>query len=676
MKRIYVLFALVVFSLCAASCGDSALGPQDGALVCADNTDCQDGYRCVEGSCVEKPMCTDFDADGFCDKREGYDDCNDNRADIHPGAEESCDGVDNNCNGEVDEGCPCNSGDTQVCGTDVGACVKGTQTCENGQWGECQGGRQPAAQEDCDDELDNDCDGSINNGCACNEGDSRSCGSDLGQCTPGVQTCQEKDGEWVWSDCTGGTPPVEEICGDDTDNDCDGALDNGCECDEQQRPCGLTAGICSAGVQRCVDGYWGSCEGGRLPDDEVCDGLDNDCDDLTDEGCECLNGEFEACGTDVGECSMGSRHCVHGRWGPCDGEVAPTQELCDGRDNDCDGEYDEDFEELLQPCSAGEGICSRPGAWVCSEDGTSLVCSATPGTGTEEFCNGLDDDCDGSTDEDFQGLGEACSRGEGECYSTGVTVCDPSGGYKCNAPEINPGPELCDGLDNNCDGQVDEVFPLGLSCIVGVGECVATGTWICTADHTGTECDAVALDGTEEQCDGLDNDCDGETDEMLSEPCSTACGDGYKICINGTYGACSARQPTPEVCDGLDNDCDGSTDEDFSNLGNECQAGTGLCLSLGYYVCTLDGSGTECNAVAGNPQLEDINSNRTCEDGVDNDCDGSIDGNDSDCDSGGCRNVSMQDLWSLQFLAGGLGLIMFKRRKKKAAGKAKRGGES
>jgi hypothetical protein len=656
-------------------CGNSVVVNPDGQLACAGDEDCQAGFRCDNGACVERPVCTDFDGDGYCDKREGYDDCNDNRANIHPGAAEVCDGLDNDCDAEIDEDCPCNAGDSQACGTDVGNCIRGRQSCENGQWGVCQGGRPPAAVEDCEDELDNDCNGAVNDGCACAPDDTRACGSALGGCTPGVQSCVENAGDWQWGSCQGGTPPTEELCGDELDNDCDGSIDNGCECDQASRPCGLNVGICSAGTQLCREGTWSSCDGARMPEDEVCNGLDDDCDMLTDEGCECLDGQFEACGTDVGECSMGSRHCVRGRWSPCEGEVPPAAERCDGRDNDCDGQFDEDFAQLLERCSAGVGICARPGAWICSPDGSGLVCNASPGSGNAEFCNGLDDDCDGQVDEDFSGLGDPCTLGQGECFTAGVTTCDLSGGYQCNAQVILPGPERCDDLDNNCDGQTDEIFPKGLACGAGIGQCYTTGTWVCSPDGSEAVCNATPPAGAAETCDGLDNDCDGEIDELLSQPCSTQCGSGFRICISGVYGACSAPQPQNELCNGLDDDCDGSTDEGFANLGQACQIGTGACLSRGYYVCNADGSGTRCNAVAGTAQTESDSANYTCQDGIDNDCDGQVDGNDGDCSSG-CRNLSLQDLYPLQGLLGGLGLIMFRRRRRSKAAAGPKGGRA
>ena len=76
---------------------------------------------------------------------------------------------------------------------------------------------------------------------------------------------------------------------------------------------------------------------------------------------------------------------------------------------------------------------------------------------TDEECNGVDDDCDGKTDETFR-LGAPCRTGIGACTSEGQTVCDSDGGVVCDAAEMPPVEELCNSVDDDCDGQTDETF--------------------------------------------------------------------------------------------------------------------------------------------------------------------------------------------------------------------------
>ena len=220
--------------------------------------------------------------------------------------------------------------------------------------------------------------------------------------------------------------------------------------------------------------------------------MDNDCNGRTDSADADL--ETTACGNQVGLCggAMHSRaRCSAGEWQPCtpsdyrSNDARYGAEVCDGEDNDCDGEVDEAAlgVALARPCytgvpagTEGVGVC-RGGTEACSDGGWAGVCvgEVLPGV---ETCNGVDDDCDGVVDDGDPGSGGACDTGEAGVCAAGAEHC--SGGRLVCLREQEPAAaEQCDGEDDDCDGEVDEGDPGGGGqCATGDAACPA-GRWRC-----------------------------------------------------------------------------------------------------------------------------------------------------------------------------------------------------
>ena len=650
----------------------------------------------------------DEDGDGFC-ANEG--DCDDGNDRIYPGAPEICDGIDDNCDGTADEGVLL-SFYPDLDNDGFGDALSPREACEapdgylpdNSDCDDSTSTIYPGALEVCD-QIDNNCDGNIDEGLTSlwfADGDEDGYGD------PNIfrDTCVAPDGYIADNtDCDDSSarayPGNIEVC-DQLDNDCDGQTDEDvstiwyADFDEDgygspalsQTSCTPPAGYVQD-ASDCDDLLATSYPGAT----EYCNGADDDCDGTVDEndaanvsrwyadadqdGYGDNNVAIDACAAPLGYVATA---------GDCDDTLAAINpgatEICDSLDNDCDGSTDVNAVDATTwyvdldgdnhgSLVATTSSCTRPtGYSATSDDCNDATVLAYPGA--TEVCDYLDNDCDGTVDVNAADAQtwyvDADSDGYGES-ATGLLYCQAPYGFASNDLDcddsdgnVHPSaPEYCDGVDQDCDGVADDSAVDATRWYLDTDSdsfgdpnvyaysCSQPAGYVPNA----LDCDDAAsgvYPTADEYCDGIDEDCDGNIDDNAADAqryYDDVDGDGYGD-PSSFQDACTAPANSSlntldcddssattypsanELCNGNDDDCDGSIDEgaidiqiwyqdaDGDGFGQQTSSSFGCTAPAGYVASSSDCDDGD-SAIA--PGLDEY-----CN-GVDDDCDGTVDDN-------------------------------------------------
>lgn len=648
---------------CGGDCNDSDANIYLGAVEVCNTVDDDCDGSIDEG--VTSVYYRDLDNDGYgnisvtinaCTQPAGYvtnsTDCNDNNNAIHPGATETCNGTDDDCDGSVDEGLQItfyrdfdndgygNIGVTTIACTPPVGYVANSTDCNDSN-----NAIHPGATETCNT-VDDDCDGQVDESVQFTfyrDQDNDGYG-DLNVTTTG---CSAPVG-YVSnsSDCNDGNntvyPGAGELC-NLIDDDCDGQTDEGVQLTFYRDndndgfgdaaiivfACSTPAGYVSNSAD-CNDNN-NSIYPGAI---EVCNTADDDCDGSIDEGTTTTfyrdqdNDGFgnvaitiQSCGQPAGYVSNNS-DCNDNN-----NSIFPgATESCNSIDDDCDGLTDEgvlityyrdndndtfgDATITTQACSAPIGYVSN--ALDCNDNNNAIRPNAA------EICNSVDDDCDGQTDEGFDNDNDGYTTCEGDCND--------------NNNNIFPGaPEACNSMDDNCDSFIDNgvSFQNYYADNDGDGYGSALIGNFCSPPANSSlnngDCDdnnASINPNETELCNNADDNCNGQTDEGFD-----ADNDGFTTCEGDCNDNNNSIYPgAAETCNNQDDDCDGLTDEgvlttwyrDFDSDGfGQTGITTQSCTQPAGYVS----NSADCNDADSGIHP---GASETCN-FIDDDCDGTTD---------------------------------------------------
>jgi hypothetical protein len=446
------------------------------------------------------------------------------------GGPDVCDGIDNDCNASTSDGSAdagvgvaCDGSDSDLCMEGVTSCVGGLIVCSD---------NTDSSLDVCNN-LDDDCDTASADGSEDPAIDVPCDGPDSDLCMEGVTVCA--GGAIACSDVTVGTL---DVC-NDLDDDCDAASSDGSEDDAVGVVCdGSDSDLCMEGVTSCVGGaiVCSDTSGDTL---DVCNDLDDDCDPASADGSEDPAIGVPCDGPDSDLCMEGVTVCAGGAIA-CSDVTVGTLDVCNDLDDDCDAASSDGSEDdaVGVACDGSDSDLCMEGVTSCV--GGAIVCSDTTGDALD-LCNGLDDDCDPASSDGSEdpALGVPCDGADSDLCAEGVTVC--AGDAIACSDTTGDALDLCNGLDDDCDpasADGSEDPALGVACDGADSDLCAEGVTVCAGDAIA--CSDTTGD-TLDLCNGLDDDCDGSVDE------GSLCDDANDCTVDTCNGVAGCSN-VPVVC--------------------------------------------------------------------------------------------------------------------------------